>query len=55
MEEAHKNILEEAIIEDEIFAAYGIEEDELQAAMLHYDLMNDPEKIKKLKENMQKL
>ncbi len=49
--EAHDWDVNNAISEDEIYAKYGIEKNELNAAIIHYKLMEDIE-IEKNKELM---
>lgn len=36
-------MIEQARLSDEMFEDDGVEEDEFNAAMVHYNLMNDPE------------
>jgi hypothetical protein len=36
-------MIEQAQLSDEMFDNYSVEEDEFNAAMMHYNLMNDPE------------
>ena len=55
MDAAVQLMVEQAILEDEMIAIYGIDEDELNAAITHYQLMNDPEIVKTLNDNIQKL
>ncbi len=55
MEAMIEMMVQFAILADEMFATYGIEEEEQNAAVMHYQLMNDPEVYKKMMESMQKL
>lgn len=48
-------MIEQAKLGDEMFEQYGIEEEEFNAAMLHYQLMNDPEVVRVMQDNMKKL
>lgn len=48
-------MIEQAKLGDEMFEQYGIEEEEFNAAMLYYQLMNDPEVVRVMQDNMKKL
>lgn len=43
MEQMFDMMVEQAKLSDEMHQVYGVDEDEFNAAMLHYNLMNDPE------------
>ena len=55
MEAMLEMMVQQAILADEVFASHGIEEDEFNAAIVYYNLMNDPEVNRKMMESMQKL
>lgn len=46
---------DQAKISDEIYEKYQVDEDEFNAAMLHYNLINDPEIRAIMFKNMQKM
>ena len=48
-------MVQQAILSDDMFERHGIEEDEFNQAIIHYNLMNDPEVNRKMMESMQKL
>lgn len=48
-------MMEQAKLSDEMYELHGVDEEEFNASMLHYNLMNDPEVTKVMMENMKKL
>lgn len=48
-------MIEQAKLSDELFDTYKTEEDEFNAAVLFFDLMNDPEVTRIINDNMRKL
>jgi hypothetical protein len=48
-------MIEQAKLSDELFDTYHTEEEEFNAAVLHFDLMNDPEVTRIINDNMRKL
>ena len=48
-------MVEQAKLSDEMFEKYGVDEDDFNAAMVRYNLMNDPEIQRTIMANMQKL
>lgn len=48
-------MIEQAKLSDELYEMYQTEEDDFNAAVLHYNLMNDPEVTKIINDNMKKL
>lgn len=48
-------MVQQAILADDMFDRYGIEEEDFNAAVVYYNLMNDPEVNRKMMESMQKL
>lgn len=48
-------MIEQAKLSDEMYEEDGVEEDEFNAAMVHYNLMNDPEVQRTIMQNMQSL
>jgi len=48
-------MVEQAKLSDDMFETYGVDEEEFNHAMLTFNVMNDPEVAKKVKENMMKL
>lgn len=55
MEQMFDMMIEQAKLSDEMHTKYGVDEDEFNAAMLHYNLMHDPEIQRTIMMNMQKL
>ena len=45
----------QAQLDDDMFECHGIEQEDLNQAIIFYNLMNDPEVNRKIMENMQKL
>ncbi len=43
MEQMFDMMVEQSKLSDEMYVKYGVDEDDFNAAMLHYNLMNDPE------------
>jgi hypothetical protein len=43
MEQMFDMMIEQSRLSDEMYHLYGIDEDDFNAAMLHYNLMHDPE------------
>jgi hypothetical protein len=48
-------MIQQAILADNMYETHGIEEEDFNFAVMHYQLMNDPEIYKKMMESMQKL
>lgn len=48
-------MVEQAKLSDDMYERHGIDEEEFNQAMIHYNLMNDPEVQRKVMENMRKL
>jgi hypothetical protein len=48
-------VVEQARLSDELYEKFGIDEDEFNSALMHYNLMNDPEVQRVMMENMKKL
>lgn len=48
-------MIEQAKLSDELFETYQAEEEEFNSAVLHYNLMNDPEVTRIINDNMRKL
>jgi len=46
---------EHAKVSDEMFFKYGVEEDEFNESVMHYNLMQDPEIMAMMQANMQKM
>jgi hypothetical protein len=55
MEQMFDMMIEQARLSDEMHTKYGVDEDDFNAAMLHYNLMHDPEIQRTIMMNMQKL
>ena len=55
MEAMVEMMVQQAILADDMFEKHGVEEEEFNSAVMHYQLMNDPEVYKKMMESMQKL
>ncbi len=55
MEQMFEMMIEQSKLADNMFFEKGIEEDEFNAAIMHFNLLNDPEIQKKMMESMQKL
>lgn len=55
MEGMMEMMVEQAKLSDDMYERHGVDEDEFNSAMLHYNLMNDPEVQRKVMENMKKL
>lgn len=55
MEQMFDMMVEQSKLSDDMYVKYGVDEDEFNAAMLHYNLMNDPEIQRTIMMNMQKL
>ena len=55
MEGMMEMMVEQAKLSDHMFATHGVDEDEFNQAMMHYNLMLDPEVQRKVMENMRKL
>ncbi|TNV78405.1 hypothetical protein FGO68_gene14440 [Halteria grandinella] len=55
MEGMMEMMVEQAKLSDDMYERHGVDEDEFNSAMLHYNLMNDPEVQRKVMENMRKL
>jgi hypothetical protein len=55
MEGMMEMMIEQAKLADEMYQIYGTEEEDFNTAMVHYNLMNDPEINKVIMENMKKL
>ena len=45
----------QAKLSDEMFEKWNVEEDEFTVALIHHNIMNDPEIVKIQRENMMKL
>lgn len=48
-------MIDQAKLSDELNDKYGIDEEEFNTAMVHYNLMNDPEVTAVIMQNMKKL
>ena len=48
-------MIEQSKLSDEMFEKYGIDEEEYNTAMVHYNLQSDPEITAILMQNMRKL
>ncbi len=48
-------MVEQAKLSDDMYEHHGVDEEEFNQAMIHYNLMNDPEVQRKVMENMRKL
>ena len=48
-------MVEQAKLSDDMYEKHGVDEDEFNAAMVHYNLMQDPEIMRTIMSNMQKL
>ena len=55
MEQMFEMMIEQSKLADNMYFEKGVEEEEFNAAILHYNLLNDPEIQKKMMESMQKL
>ncbi len=55
MEGMIEMMIEQAKMSDNLFEQYQIEEDEFNQAVMYYDLGNDPELNRLMKDNLQKL
>ena len=55
MESMMEMMVEQAKLADEMFEKHGVEEEDFNSAMMHFNLMHDPEVQRKVMENMQKL
>lgn len=55
MEGMMEMMIDQAKLADEMFQVYGTEEEDFNAAMVHYNLMNDPEVNQVIRNNMKKL
>ena len=55
MEQMFEMMIEQSKLADQMFFEKGIEEEDFNSAMMHYNLMNDPEIQRKMMESMQKL
>jgi predicted Rossmann fold nucleotide-binding protein DprA/Smf involved in DNA uptake len=52
MEAMVEMMVQQAILADDMFERHGVEEEEFNSAVMHYQLMNDPEVYKKMMESM---
>ena len=48
-------MVEQAKLSDEMFEKYGVDEEEFNGCLMHYNLQNDPEIRKRMEEHMKKL
>lgn len=48
-------MVEQSKLSDEMFFEHGVDEDEFNFAMMHYNLMNDPEIKAEMMKNMQQM
>ena len=48
-------MVEQSKLSDELFEKFKVEEEEFNTAMIHYNLMNDPEITSIIMQNMRKL
>ena len=48
-------MVEQAKLSDELYEKFGVDEDEFNSSLMHYNLMHDPEVQKTMMENMKKL
>lgn len=55
MESMMEMMVEQAKLSDDMYERHNIDEEEFNMAMIHYNLMNDPEIQRKVMQNMQKL
>ena len=55
MEGMMQMMVEQAKLSDDMFEKHGVDEEEFNQAMMHYNLMHDPEIQRKVMENMSKL
>jgi hypothetical protein len=55
MEGMMEMMVEQAKLSDDMYENHGVDEEEFNQAMIHYNLMNDPEVQRKVMENMRKL
>ena len=52
MEAMVEMMVQQAILADDMFEKHGVEEEEFKSAVMHYQLMNDPDVYKKMMESM---
>ena len=48
-------MIEQSKLADDMYEKFNVEEEDFNAAMIHYNLMNDPEITRIIMENMRKL
>ena len=48
-------MVEQSKLSDEMYFEHGVDEDEFNFAMMHYNLMNDPEIKAEMMKNMQQM
>ena len=48
-------MVEQAKLSDEMYEKFGVDEDEFNQSLIHYNLMHDPEVQRIMMENMKKL
>ena len=52
MEAMVEMMVQQAILADDMFEKHGVEEEEFNSTVMHYQLMNDPDVYKKMMESM---
>ena len=55
MEGMMEMMVEQAKLSDDMYTRHGVDEEEFNQAMIHFNLMHDPEVQRKVMENMRKL